>query len=145
MRIDHAMRASCATAALALTLLGASPLVGAEPTPNTPPQSSIEHVGTGLAGEALYIAASAGLATHTFTLEAHEALALTEHLAGIYHYQDLRRRISSRHWIFPTIRHIGGVVTRQGFELDLKTPDKEARLLPTLSLSTVGARVRIRF
>ena len=59
-------------------------------------------------------------------------------------YSDLARRVRSRHWIFPTLKEISGVVTREGVVV-VDTEEKDARLLPTLSFSTVGAKVRINF
>lgn len=62
---------------------------------------------------------------------------------------DARQRQNKRHWVFPTIRSISRVVTHNGVVLVRPTPeqplDATARILPTLSLNTVGAKLRISF
>lgn len=67
-------------------------------------------------------------------------------------WADARRREHSKHWIVPTISHIGYTVTREGLVLmtldrdrEVQQAGKEARLLPTLSFSTVGAKLRVNF
>lgn len=105
--------------------------------------SSLAQAGRVFGGEMAVASASAGLAMHSLSIHNSQSLALTEHLAALYH-QDLARRVRSRHWIFPTLKEISGVVTREGVVV-VDTEEKDARLLPTLSFSTVGAKVRINF
>ena len=105
--------------------------------------SSLAQAGRVLGGEIAVASSTAGLATHSLSLYNSQSLALTEHLAAAYHH-DLARRVRSRHWIFPTLKEISGVVTREGVVV-MDTEEKDARLLPTLSFSTVGAKVRINF
>lgn len=105
--------------------------------------SSLAQAGRVLGGEMAVASASAGLAMHSLSIHNTQSLALTEHLAALYH-QDLARRVRTRHWIFPTLKEISGVVTREGVVV-VDNDEKAARLLPTLSFSTVGAKVRINF
>ncbi len=62
---------------------------------------------------------------------------------------DARRRLRKRHWVFPAIRDISRVVTHNGVVLVRPKPqqplDATARIIPTLSLNTVGAKLRISF
>ena len=50
----------------------------------------------------------------------------------------------NKHWLMPTLRQISGLVTRQGVTLDLPE-EKAAHLVPELSFSRVGARLKIHF
>jgi hypothetical protein len=62
---------------------------------------------------------------------------------------DARQRQNKRHWVFPTIRSISRVITHNGVVLVRPKPeqplDATARIIPTLSLNTVGAKLRISF
>lgn len=59
---------------------------------------------------------------------------------------DVRRRERARHWVFPTIKSISRIVTHNGVVVvENEEANTNARLLPTLSLSTVGARLRVHF
>ena len=88
--------------------------------------------------------ASAGLTLHTLSLRGNQNLALTKYLAELYH-RDMRNRLNSKHWLLPTLKDLSGAVTRDGVVVMNLDEEKEARLLPTLNLSTFGAKVRIRF
>lgn len=59
---------------------------------------------------------------------------------------DVRRRERAKHWVFPTIKSISRIVTHNGVVVvENEEANTDARLLPTLSLSTVGARLRVHF
>ena len=58
--------------------------------------------------------------------------------------EEARKLSMSRHWLFPTIYSLGGVMTRDGLVMNLDE-QSEAHFLPTLSFDIVGARVHVNF
>ena len=91
--------------------------------------------------------------TNTSTASLHvlleEDFELSQHELLSTLCYDARNMVNKRHWVLPTVRSWSRMVTHNGVVLVRPEPESEqdatARLLPTLSLSTFGARLRVSF
>ncbi len=59
---------------------------------------------------------------------------------------DARKRERSKHWVFPTIRSLSRIVTSHGVVVvEHSKKNTSARIIPTMSFNTVGAKLRVSF